>query len=276
MNIAQALALRGKLNSYEYQENCWLLAHILQCSVGELKWNLDQPLTDEQQLSYQHGLKRLHAGEPLAYILGTQPFWTLDLIVNTETLVPRPDTEILVETALSLPVSHQATCLDLGTGTGAIALALASERPTWKIIATDIAPASLDVAQQNAIKHHLTNVQFYSGSWFQAIEHLEIQFDLIVSNPPYIAEDDLHLMQLTYEPRRALVAQQHGLADLQSIIQSAPKWLKQGGWLLLEHGYLQGEDVRQCLYDSGFQHVKTIQDYGQNDRVSIGQYHVSQ
>lgn len=276
MNIAQALALRGKLNSYEYQENCWLLAHILQCSVGELKWNLDQLLTDEQQVSYQHGLKRLQAGEPLAYILGTQPFWTLDLIVNTETLVPRPDTEILVETALSLPLSNQVICLDLGTGTGAIALALASERPTWKIIATDIAQTSLEIAQQNAIKHHLTDVQFYAGSWFQAIEHLDLRFDLIVSNPPYIAEDDLHLAQLTYEPRRALVAKQHGLADLQSIIQSAPKWLKQGGWLLLEHGYLQGEDVRQCLYDSGFQHVKTIQDYGQNDRVSIGQYHVSQ
>ena len=274
MNIAQALNLRGQVDSYERQEATWLLEHILKLSPLHLKMNMMQVLTAEQEQHYLDGLMRLAKNEPLAYIIGSQPFWTLDLTVTSDTLVPRPDTEIVIETVLALDLPKVANVVDLGTGTGAIALALASEKLLWQITATDIYAPSLEVAKVNAVKHGLNEVNFALGSWYQALstqQHHE-KFDLIVSNPPYIDPDDAHVAKLEYEPQRALVADNKGLSDLELIIREAPQWLNTNGWIVLEHGYDQASTVQELLKQQGFKNVRTVQDYGGNDRVTLGQF----
>ncbi|MEG0483312.1 MAG: peptide chain release factor N(5)-glutamine methyltransferase [Acinetobacter sp.] len=268
MNIAQALALRGEVESYERQENAWLLEHILKIDAFDLSLKSAQELTTEQEQDYVNGLERIAAGEPLAYVTGSQPFWTLDLTVTTDTLVPRPDTEVLVETVLRLDLPEDARIVDLGTGTGAIALSLASERPNWSVIATDIYEPTLEVALHNAEKHDLTQVKFFLGSWFDALNRQ--YFDVIVSNPPYIDAKDQHMLNLASEPERALVAGKQGLADIEHIIQQGKKWLAAQGWIVLEHGYDQGEAVRNIFKGAGFKEVKTVKDYGGNDRVTFG------
>ncbi|PVZ90137.1 peptide chain release factor N(5)-glutamine methyltransferase [Serratia sp. S1B] len=270
MKIAEALNLRGDPDSYERQEAMWLLEHIVQVGALELKFRLEQSLTEVQTQQYLAGLQRLEQGEPLAYVTGSQPFWTLDLKVTSDTLVPRPDTEILVDTVLNLELPEQCSMVDLGTGTGAIALALASERPRWQVLATDIYLPTLQVAQENAQRHQLQQVRFACGAWFDAIPAQK--FDLIVSNPPYIDPDDVHLQQLGAEPQRALIAQQKGLADLKIIIEQAVNWLNPQGWVVLEHGYDQGAAVREIFLQAGFSQIRTVQDYGKNDRVTLAQW----
>lgn len=270
MNIAQALNLCGQPDSYERQESTWLLEHILGVDGVVLKFRLEQDLTDIQEQAYLAGFARIEQGEPLAYVIGSQPFWTLDLKVTPDTLVPRPDTEILVETVLKLPLAANANIVDLGTGTGAIALALASERPQWQVTATDIYPPTLEVAKENAIRHGLVDVQFACGTWFEALNPQK--FDLIVSNPPYIDPEDVHMQKLKSEPERALIADHQGLADIETIIVEGKTWLKSNGWIVLEHGYDQGQKVREIFNQQGFSQIQTIQDYGGNDRVSLGQY----
>ncbi|MDQ8936014.1 peptide chain release factor N(5)-glutamine methyltransferase [Acinetobacter rudis] len=272
MNIKEAVALRGEVDSYERQENLWILEHILQRSVLELKLLGEFELTAKQQQDYVQALERIGAGEPLAYITGSQPFWSLDLIVTPDTLVPRPDTEVLVESVLQLDLAQYAKVVDLGTGTGAVALSLASERPSWQILATDIYEPTLAVAQRNANKHGLKQVKFACGVWYDALAiDDQAQFDVIVSNPPYIDRVDPHMQSLRAEPERALVADLQGMADLQLIIQQAVYWLKPQGWVVLEHGYDQGQAVRTLFEQTGFKKVKTIQDYAGKDRVSLGQ-----
>lgn len=270
MNIGQALNLRGQVDSYERQEASWLLEHILNIPMLELRLRMLQDLSVEQEQQYLDALMRLAKNEPLAYIVGSQPFWTLDLKVTPDTLVPRPDTEILVETVLALDLPVHANMVDLGTGTGAIALSLASEHPTWTVTATDIYPATLAVARENAEKHQLHQVNFELGAWYQAL--LPQKFDLIVSNPPYIDPDDQHMDALYCEPERALIAEDHGLADLHQIIFGAKYWLNHGGWVVLEHGYDQAQAVQDLFKQQGFVDVRTVQDYGGNDRVTLGQY----
>ncbi len=272
MNIEQALALRGEIASYERQENVWLLEHILQLDALQMRYRGEQKLTTKQETQYIEALARLATGEPLAYIIGSQPFWNLDLKVTSDTLVPRPDTEILVETCLQLPLPQQVNMIDLGTGTGAIALSLATERPNWQITATDIYQPTLQVAQENAQRYHLNHVQFKLGAWFEALE-MPVQplFDLIVSNPPYIDEQDQHVQALQAEPQRALVAKNQGLADLQIIIEQGQFWLKSNGWMVLEHGYDQAQAVQDIFAQAHFQHIRTVQDYGGNDRVTLAQ-----
>ncbi|HFK9536167.1 TPA: peptide chain release factor N(5)-glutamine methyltransferase [Acinetobacter baumannii] len=267
MNIAQALAIRGEPDSYERQENAWLLEHFLKINSLELKFRLEQELTAQQEQDYLASLERIQNGEPLAYVTGSQPFWTLDLKVTSDTLVPRPDTEVLVETVLNLNLPKKANIVDLGTGTGAIALALASERPDWFVTATDIYAPTLEVAKENAQTHGLHHVKFACGVWYEALEPQ--QFDLIVSNPPYIDPEDEHMQALATEPRRALVADHHGLADIEIIIAQGKNWLKPQGWIALEHGYDQGQAVRGIFAEHGFSEIRTIQDYGRNDRVTL-------
>lgn len=269
MNIAQALEMNGEIDSYERQEAAWLLEYLLGISSLELKLRFEQELTELQQQAYLAGLARISQGEPLAYVIGSQPFWTLDLKVTHDTLVPRPDTEILVETVLNLALAQDINMVDLGTGTGAIALALASERSQWSVTATDIYQPTLDVAKENAVRHGLTQVKFACGAWFDALDAQK--FDLIVSNPPYIDPDDVHMQNLKSEPERALVADQHGLADIETIISQGKNWLKAKGWIVLEHGYDQGQAVREIFEQYGFSEIETIKDYGGNDRVSLGQ-----
>ncbi|ATO20310.1 protein-(glutamine-N5) methyltransferase, release factor-specific [Acinetobacter sp. LoGeW2-3] len=270
MNISQALALRGEPESYERQENAWLLEHITKIDSFDLVMKKDQELTSEQEQAYVDGLARIAAGEPLAYVTGSQPFWTLDLKVTKDTLVPRPDTEVLVETVLKLDLPEDARVVDLGTGTGAIALSLASERPEWSVTATDIYEPTLEVAKFNAEQHNLSQVQFVLGSWFKPLGRQF--FDVIVSNPPYIDPADAHMQGLATEPERALVADNKGLADLEQIIIQAKKHLTVNGWVVLEHGYDQGDAVRHLFTQAGYKQVRTVKDYGGNDRVTLAQW----
>ncbi|AOA58443.1 peptide chain release factor N(5)-glutamine methyltransferase [Acinetobacter larvae] len=275
MNIAEALALRGDADSYERQENAWLLAHILDMPHLQLRLYATQSLTADQQQHYLQALARIEAGEPLAYVTGSQPFWTLDLKVTADTLVPRPDTEVLVESALMLDLAAQARVLDLGTGSGAIALALASERPAWQLTASDLYPATLAVAQHNAAQHALKNVEFVCGAWYQALSGVaDARFDLIVSNPPYIDPADPHVQALQAEPQHALVAGKAGMADLEQIIVEGWHWLAKDAWLIVEHGYDQAAAVRALFAQCGYQQIDSRQDYGGNDRISLAQKRV--
>lgn len=217
-------------------------------------------------------LARREQGEPVAYLVGEREFWSLTLSVSPATLIPRPDTECLVEQALlRLPASQQKV-LDLGTGTGAVALAIASERPDCQLIGVDLQPEAVKLAQHNAQKLAITNASFVQGSWFAPVAGQ--QFVVIVSNPPYINVADPHLAEgdVRFEPASALVADNAGLADLQTLIEQAPQHLLPGGWLLLEHGWQQAQQVQQLFRQAGYHQVATVKDYGGNDRVSLGQW----
>lgn len=247
------------------RERGWLFAHAT---------DLLDPATAE---AFAALLQRRIAGEPVAYLLGRRGFWTLDLAVSPATLIPRPETERLVELALErLPEGMPLRIADLGTGSGAIALALASERPLAQIVATDMSADALAVAAGNARQHGLANVAFRQGSWHAPLA--EERFDLIASNPPYIASDDPHLAQgdLRFEPATALASGHDGLDDIRLIIAGAPAHLQPGGWLLMEHGWDQGEAIRALLEGAGFVEVETALDLEQRDRVSMGRWPTTQ
>ena len=233
-------------------------------------------LTAGQLQQLETLLARREQGEPVAYLTGEREFWSLPLSVSPATLIPRPDTECLVEQALMRLPAESVKVLDLGTGTGAIALALASERPDCQITGVDLHPDAVSLAQYNAQKLAISNARFLQGSWFSPVTGE--RFTLIASNPPYIDAADPHLAlgDVRFEPASALVADNAGLADLAHIIQSAPAYLQQGGWLVLEHGWQQATDVQALLRQAGYQQVATIKDYGDNDRVSLGQWFPSQ
>jgi release factor glutamine methyltransferase len=248
-----------------------LLAHCLQKSRTYLFTWPEKEVDGATATAFQHLLAERLRGVPIAHLTGYREFWTLNLKVTADTLIPRPETELLVETALSL-LPASPTILDLGTGTGAIALAIASERPEAHVIACDFSPAALAVAQENAHAHHIRNVQFVQSDWFSALPAQ--RFSLIVSNPPYIETDDPHLTQgdVRFEPLSALASGTDGLDDIRHIIQTAPQWLEAGGWLLLEHGYNQGVPATSLLRNAGFQKVRCLPDLAGNDRVSVGQW----
>lgn len=250
-----------------------LLCAVLACSRTWLRTWPERTLTDEQCERLLRLAERREAGEPIAHLLGEREFWSLPLQVSAATLIPRPDTEVLVEQALArVPMDATGVrVLDLGTGTGAIALALKSERPGVDVWAVDRIAAACELARDNATRLALT-IEVRCGSWFEPV--LEERFTLIVSNPPYIDEQDPHLEQgdVRFEPRSALVAASAGLADLQHIVTQAPEHLLSGGWLLLEHGWQQGQAVRDLLLQRGFSSVATVRDYGDQERVTLGQW----
>ncbi|MDD0824510.1 peptide chain release factor N(5)-glutamine methyltransferase [Mannheimia sp. AT1] len=231
-------------------------------------------LSETELAELSEKLARRTKGEPMAYILGEREFWSLPLKVSTATLIPRPDTERLVELALEeadkrLNSTEILQILDLGTGTGAIALAMASELGNKaQIVGVDYQQAAVELAQENRQNLGFSNVAFLQSDWFSALENQ--QFDLILSNPPYIDSDDENLRQgdVRFEPLTALVADNNGLSDLQKIIEKAPLYLKPNGALLLEHGWQQGEKVRELFDVNLWQHIETVQDYGGNDRVT--------
>ncbi|WP_321160330.1 peptide chain release factor N(5)-glutamine methyltransferase [Marinomonas rhodophyticola] len=210
----------------------------------------------------------------MAYLLGHQAFWTVDLEVAPCTLIPRADTERLVEVALSvLDINKANRILDLGTGTGAIALALAAELPNANVVGVDLIEDAVALAKRNASRNHISNVRFVQSSWFDVLDTSE-SFDLIVSNPPYIDSNDEHLSQgdVRFEPKSALVADKQGMADIEHIIQQAPDYMAPNAYLVFEHGYDQALAVQQRLREAGFVSIKSFQDLGGNDRVTIGQY----
>lgn len=224
-----------------------------------------------EQTRFRELIEKRFQGIPLAYLLGYKEFWSLRLKVTPDTLIPRPETELLVETILGYFSENRVLrLLELGTGTGAIALALASERPKWEISAVDLSQAALGVAKENAKSNHLKSVCFMQSDWFSNV--INRQFDVIVSNPPYLAPDDPHLVdEIRYEPRQALVAKEEGLADLRHIILNSPKYLSSQGWLFLEHGYEQAAAVRGFFGEAAYQQITTICDLAGHERVTLAQ-----
>lgn len=252
-----------------------LLAHCLDCTRTQLhtwpeKFVSDAQLADFEALVY-HRLQ----GEPIAYLTGVKEFWGLPLKVTPQTLIPRPETELLVELALaSIPVDQPWSIADLGTGCGAIAMAIAKERPHCQVTATDKSPQTLELAEENAGHLKIDNIQFYCGDWFQACPVQ--QFDVVLSNPPYVAPDDPHLQQgdLRYEPLIALKAANAGLADLQKIIANCPEHLAPDGWLMVEHGFNQGDAVASLFNSAGFDQIVCHIDYAMIERVTVGKRHL--
>ncbi|WP_255483071.1 peptide chain release factor N(5)-glutamine methyltransferase [Marinobacterium marinum] len=272
MSVAEALGCAAELA--ELSDTPRLDIELLLCDVlGKSRsWLFTWPdakLSADQQERFKQLLTRRMQGEPVAHLLGYRDFWTLRLRVSPDTLIPRPDTETLVELALQLLPDRPARVADLGTGTGAIALALASERPRWQLIATDLNAGAVALARSNAQACHLANVEVLAGSWCQPLSGY---FDLIVSNPPYIDPNDPHLRQgdVRFEPLSALVAEDRGMADLCLIAEQARAFLRPGGWLLFEHGYDQGAAVRALLQSLGYVDVRTERDLGGNERVTQG------
>jgi release factor glutamine methyltransferase len=268
-----------------------LLSYALGVGRARLKSHPEEEQTAANAERYRGLIERRAAGEPVAYIVGQKDFWTLTLTVTPAVLVPRPETELIVERALALlPKAAMATAprgdsrtadlqpaaririADLGTGSGAIALALASERPAWDVIATDVSPEALSVARGNASSLGLNNVRFLEGRWLDPLAGL--RFDLIASNPPYVAADDkaLEAPALRYEPQLALTPGPDALKDLRAIIHSAPDHLERGGWLLLEHGSDQAAAVARELVARGFRHVRSHRDLAGLDRMTEGQW----
>ncbi len=249
-----------------------LLAHVLHQSRAWLYTWPEHKLDAQQRDLFNQLVQRRAQGEPVAHLIGQQAFWSLSLQVTTDTLIPRPETELLVEKSLErIPQSATWRIADLGTGSGAIALALAKERLTCQLIASDKSMAALKVAKENARRNQIENVEFRHGDWLAALED-ESQIDMIVSNPPYIKHDDPHLQQgdVRFEPAGALQAGTQGLDDLQRIIEDALPRLKPGGWLLLEHGYDQKAAVIRLLQQAGYEQIEDYPDLADQPRVAAG------
>lgn len=246
-----------------------LLAHLLHKPRSYLYAHPEQMLTPQQQQQYSQLIFQRQQGSPIAYIVGKKEFWSLELFVNEHVLIPRHETELLVETALQLlPANEAINLADLGTGSGAIALALASERPQWQIYATDNSESALEVAKKNAKNLNITNIEFLLGHWCEALP--TIKFEAIVSNPPYIAADDPELDKYVakYEPKNALITPT-GLEAIETIMQQAPAYLSNNGLLLIEHGYKQTKAIVNLFKKYGFKRPECRQDYAGKDRISF-------
>jgi len=250
-----------------------LLAFVLDKETIYLMTWPERDISAAQKSEFEALVSKRLNGVPVAHLTGTREFWSLPLKVNDSTLIPRPDSEILVESALEI-CTADAHILDLGTGSGALILALASELPEATCLGVDFSEDAVQLACENAQQLAISNVQFRQSNWFEDVDG---EFAVIVSNPPYIDKNDHHLKKgdVRFEPLSALVADDNGLADIHLIARQAPHYLKDGGYLLIEHGYQQGAAVQDILNSLGYSQVKTIKDYGDNDRVTMAIYNHS-
>ncbi len=250
-----------------------LLSSILNCDRSYLYGHPERDIPDDYIEEFLKKVSLRAFGHPVAHLINNREFWSMDFMVSPDTLIPRPETEVLVEAAIKLiPNNKNFSVLDLGTGCGAIAIAIASERPKIKVTATDISSDALIIAIKNAGIHYIKNIIFKQGDWFDIDD--PGTYDLIVSNPPYIRSDDPHIEQgdVRFESKTALISGKDGLDDLRIIINQAKSHLKNNGWLLVEHGYDQGDEVRKLFLDNGYTNTSTIKDYSGNDRVTLGTY----
>lgn len=247
-----------------------LVAHVVGCSRQALLV-MNRALTLEEKQAITTLIERRQAGEPLAYLLGSKDFYQSTLSVDQRVLVPRPETEHLVEQVLALPLPSNAHIVDIGTGSGAIAIALATQRPDWSFVASDVMREALSVAQQNIRHYQLQErIQCVHADCFSGLPSR--QYHAVVANPPYIAEDDLHMQALTHEPRSALVSPEAGYYHLRQIIEGAPKVLFPHGYVALEHGYTQKELLHKMLKQAGYTEIQTICDLNGLDRVTTARY----
>ena len=246
-----------------------LLCHCLGCNLAYLHTWPDKPLSAKQRTDFKKLVEHRAAGHPVAYLLGYRDFWNLRLQVSNATLIPRPETELLVETALQLPLPDKARVLDLGTGTGAIALALASEQPQWQVSGIDKSFAAVQLARQNAQFNQLSAVSFEQSDWFAQVD--KQKFDLIVSNPPYVEASSVYLTQgdVRFEPLSALISGEDGLDDIRLIIAQAKDHLHAEGWLVLEHGYAQDAEIRYLFESNSYIDIQTILDLNGLARITL-------
>lgn len=260
------ITIKTVLSNNHNLEAKLLLCHILKKPSSFLYSHSDYCLTEQELLEFNQLYQRFLAGEPAAYIVGKKEFWSLEFLVTADVLIPRPETEHIIEYCLEHFSQDNLSIVDLGTGSGAIAVSLKKEKPSWQITATDLSGEALSVARQNA-KNQQVAIHFIQSNWFENITNT---FDVIISNPPYIAEQDPHLAQLKFEPVQALTAPESGMQDLRILIEQAPQYLNQEGVLILEHGFEQGEQVRALLKKSGFGQIKTQQDLAGLERFTVG------
>lgn len=247
-----------------------LLAYVLKCDrVKLISWP-ETTISAEQEVAFHHLVERRAQHEPVAYLVGEKEFWSHSFLVTPDTLIPRPDTEKLVEVALDKLSPSPLTVVDIGTGCGTIACALALMRPQWKVIGVDISEAALAIARLNGERFNLTNVEWLHSRWLSALENKMV--DAIVSNPPYLRADDEHLQDgsLSFEPLGALVSGKTGLEAYEIIINQAINKLKVGGHLIFEHGYDQAGQVQALLFNANFNDIETFKDLGGNSRVTVG------
>jgi release factor glutamine methyltransferase len=265
--------LQNRIDGIDDLDVRWILQSVLKVNAAFLIAHADHVLSLDQTACVQQLLIRRMAGEPVAYLTGERGFYDLVFEVTPDVLIPRPETELLVEVALSkIPSDQYRTVLDLGTGSGAIAITIAKHRSRVHVTAVDLSPCALAVARKNATALSVGNITFIAGNWYSGLG--KGKFDVIVANPPYIAEGDPHLERgdLRFEPCMALVAGGNGLNCIHEIVTHAPDYLNQAGWLLLEHGYDQAGACRRLLEKAGFTHIFSLPDLAGIDRVSGGQY----
>lgn len=281
MHSIQSILAEGIQTLESCSDSATLDAEVLLCSVlnknrSFLRAWPEQPLAAEHSRRFLELIAERKQGKPIAYITGIREFWSRDFYVNADVLIPRPETELLIELSLTLIAHNQSVkIIDLGTGSGILAITLALECPQAQITAVDASPAALKIAQQNADKHLANTIQFYQSDWFANIP--EDKFDLVISNPPYIAENDRHLQEgdLKFEPQGALISMQEGLKDIRMIADTARNYLKTDGYLLIEHGYNQQQPVQALFEQFDYVKIQSHTDLSERPRVTSGQWHHS-